>query len=1214
MPGFCRNEINCYYCVREKSKTMLRIVNLPLILLLMLFYACDGHPQDAGFDESPASYQVSETLSNQTIRAFAEDQYGHIWIATELGLNRFTGSEYYQYFAGESENTLNNNSITSFLLDSEERFWITTISGVCRYEGRDAFVRVPVHTTMVASQQLLQTASGEIVLQTSAGEYLSWNEPEDAFNLIPTSAWPELEKQFDALQTGVEGAVVPEDGTGLSFSPTLLYRDSHDNIWAGTSGHGFRMFSGQPSLFNQNARLCEAFEGISVISLVADSEDNLWALASGDRLFFARKDGTVRRIPLSVTNLNVIAFDEKSNSLWVGTDAGLLRCDGEGRIIERIATDGHVRAIRFDARGRLFAGQNNGTVLVHEEGSPDTLLTLQSNRIIYDMSFLRDGTLVVTQFREGISVLRPGAESIETLDYREDVGDAFHLLSVFEDDSGDLLFPTRDFELLRYDVKTGRFSYEKGFSSPRLAAVAPASDGNLWISSANGLNLWKQDEGKIIPFHADAGIGGDQFNGRAVCSLSDGTVVFGGTHGLTFCHTQLAVSETKYPLLFEQLLVNGEPAPKQAWTGELYDGPQVRLKYNQNTLTISFASLDYAHAETSWYSYSLEGFDKVTVSSGNDHTVRYSNLPPGRYRLHVWQDSAFNTDPVEAILPITIRRAPWNSIVALVLYGLLLCAAVAGAYYYSRRMLRMRMSVEQSEREKEHERYINRMNMNFFANMAHEFRTPLTMIAGPVAQLQESDGVDAVGKRTLGVVRLSVDRMMKLVNHLLDFNKLDGDTLELKNVADFDIAEQLRKSVELFRINAARFGVRMETDGLDSSCRITVDPDQFESIIENLLSNAFKYTDRKSGDGMVRVRLMPGEREVRIAVENNGEPIPEEALSKLFDRYYQIREHTENQRVPGTGIGLYYAKKLALKMGGDLKAENGAGVVRFVLCLPSETVVSEKVELPEPLSPVEEESGIEEEDRRRSVLIVDDDADLANYLSMILSPYYRTMCAYDADRALEIASSKDMPHLILSDIVMPGQDGISLCKSLKSNLVTCHIPVILVTAKVGVDNEVEGLDSGADAYVTKPFDPEYILALIKSILRNRDLLKGELTSSTDILQVDTSLLGAQDREFIKQLYELMESEIDNPDFDIQDVAERMHVSRSKLFYKVRNLTGMSPLPLFRTYRLNVAANLLKTGKYNVSEVADKVGFISLSYFSKAFKQQFGILPKDAVGK
>lgn len=1181
-------------------------------------FLCAACSEQAAFTEpadTDASFQISDRISNLNIRAFAEDLYGHIWIGTNRGLNRYTGLEFYQYFQGEDETTINNSAINSFLFDSEGRMWIATDSGVCRYNGDNSFTRIPVNTTMVATNRLVQLESGTILVHTSFGEWLKFEEDSDAFFLI-SSKDPVLEM----VPSPVPAPDISYLADRLPFTPTVSFKDSHNNMWIGSEGHGFRLISGQQKVFNRNSPLCESLKDVNVISLAADSQDNLWIAAMENRLFYAAKGEVALPVALpgDVTGLQVLAIDPFSGDLWIGAGTDLLRCKDARplHVLERVRQEAFVRSLTSDGNGRVFAGLSNGTVAVYDYHShAHHIVKLASSRSIYDLLAMRNGSVWITQFREGISILDPESDTVELLDYREDVGEVFHLLSIFEDRQGNILFPTRDYGLLRYDSKTGTFALKRGFSCSRLAAVGQTAGGDIWISSAHGLNLC--EDTKTVPFYEQSGIGGDQFNRRAVCTLADGTVVFGGTHGITTCHDTDIQDGVPFPLLFEQLQVNGAPAPEGAWEGDLYGGPQVRLKYNQNTLTISYASLDYPHAETSWYTYKLEGFDKMVYTAGNERVAHYSNLPPGKYRFHVWQDSAFNQDPVEAILPITILPAPWESWWACSLYGLALAGLVVLGLWFARREIRMKLAIEQSVREKEHEQYINRMNMNFFANMAHEFRTPLTMIAGPVSQLQESDGVSEENKRILSIVRLSVERMMKLASHLLDFNKLDADSLVLENKPGVDIADRLRKSVDLFQINARRFGLQLETEGLGCSCKITVDPDQFDSIVENLLSNAFKYTDRKSGEGWVAVRLIPGEEKIKVHVENNGNPISEEALEKLFDRYYQIREHTDNQRAPGTGIGLYYAKALAEKMGGSLTAANLEGKVCFTLTLPSGgTELSPAVirqDVPEDPEELSEEDTVAEAGKR-TILVVDDDADLANYLSMILSPNYRVICAYDADQALSIAGSKDMPDLVLSDIVMPGTDGISLCKSLKSNLVTCHIPVILVTAKVGVDNEVEGLESGADAYVAKPFDPSYILALTGSILRNRDLLRGELASTTDIVEVNASTLGMQDREFLNTLYLIMESEIANPDFDIQGVAERMHVSRSKLFYKVRNLTGMSPLQLFRTYRLNVAANLLKSGKYNVSEVADKVGFVSLSYFSKSFKQQFGILPKDAARK
>ena len=366
----------------------------------------------------------------------------------------------------------------------------------------------------------------------------------------------------------------------------------------------------------------------------------------------------------------------------------------------------------------------------------------------------------------------------------------------------------------------------------------------------------------------------------------------------------------------------------------------------------------------------------------------------------------------------------------------------------------------------------------------------------------------------------------------------------------------------------------------------------------------------------------------QVSVANTGEPIPADKLEKIFERYYQLDNNERGVYNWGTGIGLYYARSLAVLHHGYLKAaqlEGEKGTV-FTFILPTDDEVyaaeerasennsqPEAFPLPGAQAGTEGKPGGEDEEKPYTILAVDDDAEVAHYLQALLSAEYRVVCSYSAEDALKVMG-EEAPDLVISDVVMPGKDGYWLCRSVKEDLQLCHIPVILVTAKTAINDQVEGLNTGADAYVTKPFDPAYLQALVKSQLKNREMVRSLLTRATQTDKIEEDMLSPQDNVFMTELYQLMEKELSNPELDIQHMTEMLHISRTKFYYKVKGLTGENPSAFFRTYKLNRAAELIAGGKYNVSEIADMTGFSTHSYFSRAFKKQFGVVPSEYAAK
>ena len=815
---------------------------------------------------------------------------------------------------------------------------------------------------------------------------------------------------------------------------------------------------------------------------------------------------------------------------------------------------------------------------------------------------------------------------------------------LFRDSGGDLWVGTLANGLLRHDYQLNRTEPVHGAPCTDICAIQEDRQGNIWVSTLYGLGKYDRTISEFVNYFEADGIGGNQFSDRAVCLLSDGTLIFGGTHGLTVFNPIDVSQRRTVPLVFEDLKIHNqivEPGPDAPIARELCTKPDIVIRPGQNGFSISFAALDYSEHERSHYYYRMEGFDRYWIDAGNNHEAYYANLPAGKYKFKV-RITNNNRSIVETEDSLNVRiLPPWNrtwwAISLMLLIGLGILTLLAFLYRrirreratHARHIREEREAREQAQQQKDQEQQLNKIQMNYFSNVAHEFRTPLTMIAGPAAELASSETVKGRDRKLVGIIQRNATWMLSLVNQLLDFNRIGNSKLQLK-VAKTDIVAPLHNTVELFRFNADSKKIELASHGLEEPLVMWADVDKVQKITMNLLSNALKYTP-SGGKVSLSFDVLPREEVTQwfpleakdtdsqyacIAVTDTGSGIAEGETEKIFERFYRADGTGKAQ---GTGIGLFYARALTSLHHGYIKAWNrpeGGSVFRFILPVSAASYTEdERTERqPEivPLPATFEHTPSESASGQRLIAVVDDDIDVANYVKVLLQPAYRVNVYFDAASALA-GMAEETPDLVISDVVMPGKNGYELCEAVKGDLQLSHIPVILVTAKVAVESQVEGLGKGADAYVTKPFQPAYLLALVKSLLENREKVRRQLGEVTTTEAIEPEVLSPRDAAFMKQLYALMEKELDNTDLDITRITEMMHISRTKFYYKVKGLTGENPSVFFKRYKLNRAADLLKEGKHNMSEIAWMTGFNTLSHFSSSFKKQFGVPPSEYVG-
>ena len=1048
-----------------------------------------------------------------------------------------------------------------------------------------------------------------------------------------------------------------------------VFRDSRQNLWFGTTDQGYTTSYHYRDGFNSNKHLTSAFDHKTVVALCRDQADRLWIATLRDGLW-VREPGSeqVRQVDVSHlvpdTNIGYIrcarVFCDAEGELWLlfADKYRVVRCryeQGRLRLTDSFFFP-HPAAIAQDDRGRIWVGGNTTELARYDKATRSVTNFAYTEQadwpFVSDLMLAEPGRMLVAA--NGTSLVsintNTGLVTPVTLTEAEKEACLKHPILIpnvlFRDSGGDLWVGTIANGLLRHDYQQNRSEPVPGAPCADICAIQEDRQGNIWVSTMNGLGRYDRTVNEFVNYFGADGIGGNQFSDRAVCLLSDGTLIFGGTHGLTVFNPIDVSQRRSVPLVFEDLKVHNqlvEPGLGAPIARELSSRPDIIIRPDQNGFSISFAALDYSEHERSHYYYKMDGFDRYWIDAGNNHEAYYANLPAGSYKFRV-RITNNNRSIVETEDFLNVRvLAPWyktwwaKMLTSFVGAGIL---ALMGLLY--RRIRRERAAHashirqeqrerEKAQREKEEEQRLGKIQMNYFSNVAHEFRTPLTMIAGPAAELAGSETIKGRDRKLVGIIQRNATWMLSLVNQLLDFNRIGNSKLQLK-VAKTDIVAPLQNTVDLFRFNAASKKIDLAAHGLEEPLVMWADVDKVQKITMNLLSNALKYTP-SGGKVTLSFDVLPREEVTKwfpleakdtdsqyacVAVADSGKGIAEEELEKIFERFYRS---TGSDKTQGTGIGLFYARALTSLHHGYIKAWNrpeGGSVFRFILPVSAASYTEdERTERQPEIMPVpaalESSPAVSEpETGQRLVAVVDDDIDVANYVKVLLQPAYRVNVYFDATSALA-GMEEETPDLVISDVVMPGKSGYELCEEIKGDLQLSHIPVILVTAKVAVENQVEGLGKGADAYVTKPFQPAYLLALVKSQLENREKVRQKLGEVTTAEEIEPEALSPRDAAFMKQLYSLMEKELDNTDLDITRITEMMHISRTKFYYKVKGLTGENPSVFFKRYKLNRAADLLKEGKHNMSEIAWMTGFNTLSHFSTSFKKQFGVPPSEYVG-
>ena len=784
--------------------------------------------------------------------------------------------------------------------------------------------------------------------------------------------------------------------------------------------------------------------------------------------------------------------------------------------------------------------------------------------------------------------------------------------------------------LCQLDKLTGRirqFTMSQGLPNNVIYAIRPDRNGHLWLSTNRGLCRFDTRTHEVRNYTADDGLPSDEFNLFHDVTLPDGRLIFGGINGYTiFDPKRIREDPFKPVVALTALRINNQLVSAATTNSpiqrDINETQEIELTHEQNFLSIDFAALQFNQSRKNQYRYKLIGLDNDWIYSGNQATATYTNLPPKAYTFLV---NASNTSgiwsPYSHQLQITIDPPWWATWWAYSAYALLLLGALAAYIRVRLRRMHQKSQMELREQEAIQLKHLDVIKSRFFANITHEFRTPLTLIITPLEQLLSETAYSPFHKR-LTLVYRNANRLLRLINELLDLAKLEAGHLTV-TPTPANLCEFIQRTVLVFTEEAQRKHIQIQLINQLSQTTYWFDTDKVEKILTNLLSNAVKFTD-KNGSVTVSIQTEPigsvsaGPAPadlIRLSVHNTGPGIPAHNLSHVFDRFYQA-----DPSVSGSGIGLALAKELVDVMQGTISVESSATQgTTFTVVLPCQqarSVVTPDSVLPGPsfasvtnpaaakLSPTP--------DGVPWILLVEDDNDIAEYVVSILTAEWRVQRVGNGRAGVEAALAHG-PDLIISDVLMPELNGYELCRELKTNPVTNHIPIILLTAKVAIESRLEGLTAGADDYVAKPFQVDELRGRVRNRLDHQHRIRQHYR--TQFLREGNLPLTSQapEDDFMNKVYAVLEARLDDQTFGVEPLAGAIGMSRMHLNRKVKALTGLTPNELIRIIRLKRAAELLLTGA-SVSEVADRVGFDTPAYFSKVFKDQYHLTPSEYIEK
>jgi len=1121
----------------------------------------------------------------------------NVWFATRNGISTLnTGTQLFTNYKHDplDPKSLNDNAVWSFLKDKNNCIWVGTFAGGINfyYHGNSNFQNVgenvgkPLALNHILVTAVTEDRDSSFWVGTFGGGLNHINRKANTSKYYNIRA-----KNTNRPSNGVKS--LADDGKG--------------NLWVGTLD-GLSLFnkaSENLTYFDFKARDGRLSENL-ILCILPDGE-GAWIGTNGGGLRYTLKNGSspillIKKTPKSGSNYAYdLLVDKKTNHVVFNDLPSSVKKE------EMDISDNFVTALLKDGPDHLWIGTQNGL----------NYYDIKANKITRLYQKVRD-----TKYQLSNS----------------------NVSALFRDSKNRLWVGTEEGGLNYFDQQHERFysiDKKEGLQDNVIHSIVEDDKNNIWVSTDLGLYKigfkkfsppFKAQDLNIISYTANDGLISNQFSTQAGLRLKSEEILFGGINGLTIFYPDRIIKNVTPPgVVITELLVNNSKleigSKNSPLSSSITETQEIELPHNQSNLSIKYAALNFINPENNTYAYKLEGLslaDKWQII-GKQRVVNFANLPPGEYIFRV---KAANNDGVwsNEVRSLKISILPpfwltwWAYLIYIVVSSVIVYVIVS--FMRNRERLKRDLYLEHVHNEKLNELYS--MKLNFFTNISHEIRTPLTLILGPVEKLiSENENVNFL--KSLRLVKSNADRLMRLVTELLDFRKAEEGHMKIYCTKQDIIAFcfDIYKSFESLAIDK-----NITYDFLSPSvpALIYFDKNQLEKVIFNLLSNAFKFTDN---DGQISLSINYSANSAQwleVVVTDNGKGIPEDFQDKLFESFFQVDDR--GRQNIGSGIGLALAKNIVELHKGVIKVESHASLknqTSFTVSLQtgkshlsSAEIAQREVaferaaqSVMEPTMTEEEVTGTERTEKKKyKLMIVEDNVEVRGLLEDTLKAKYNIVTCPDGQVALDILE-KELPDLIVSDIMMPGVDGLQFCEMVKSSEATNHIPFILLTARASVSHQLEGLGTGADAYLSKPFSLQLLELNIRNLLRAQEILREKFSKRIVIGPGNIDVVTPEEK-FISKLMQIIERRMEDPSFDVLDLVSEIGMSRTVLYKKVQMLTSYSVADLIKEMRLKRAAELLKNTSFNITEITYMVGFNDRKHFSKEFKKQYDLTPSEYI--
>lgn len=1207
-------------------------------------------------------------LSNNYVSSIVEDELGNFWIGTYYGLNKlnlqksFTRFEKY-FYEKDNSNSLSDNLIWGITQSSIDKniFYIGTSNGITELlPAQNKFMRIEI-----SNPDNLQfgTGAGVVIDEDINGEKILWANSfaglirlnltkNQTLRYLPdkTNNNSIASYQLNKILKDKSGVLWLATNKGLSFfspknnkinnsflsqhfdfvssklntlSSTAILKTKSNTLFVGTDNGLFYSLSDATGGEIKKHSLISAQ---TIWSLAEDKQQNVWIGTYGDGLYkfnpltqsITKVDVLKNIVRSSSRNFIKSLAVDNNNNLWAGTwGVGLARLNLATNEIKHFnhvndnpnsISHDDVWVIFVDSKNRIWIGTNggglnlyselNGGTFYHPGSDEKNQITLNSNSIysICESSIIAntDETILWIGTNNGLNKI---------------VVDNINM-------NKSSLPKIKSIE---------QFSNKDGLADNSIKTIVEDDKGNLWLGTSLGITFFDISNSSFTNFNTADGVIGNDFNFSSGVMYDEELILLGSGAGLNYLNPKsINLSNYNPPLVISDFQIFNKsikPGENSVLSKNIFNTEKIVISHTQNVFSFLFSALDYNNPNSIAYAYMMEGFDNDWITSGARRYITYTNLNPGTYTFKV---KSTNSDGIwnDKITSIIVEITPpwWQTIWAIFLYFFVFVFGIWAIIKFQANRTKLQHELRMREFESYHLREVEQMKSRFFANISHEFRTPLMLIKGPLEELLRGRIKENLTDYYKMLLR-NTEKLQQLIDQLLELSQLESESIPLKKEA-YDIVVLLRTISNSFHPLADQKNIRFNFNSNIESAFALLDKDKFEKIINNLLSNAFKFTDV---GGTVNIELVEkiisDKNYALISISDSGVGISKENQSKIFNRFFQV-DDSSKRNYGGSGVGLALVKELTTLLGWDVSVNSNEGEgTEFILkiLLLSQDDIETSLSLKDnsdDKNALEDSNEIEkqdddyplENDSKPLLLFVEDQAEVRDYVIGLLKKEYNVLQAENGKTGLD-AAINSLPDLIISDVMMPVMDGFELCKKLKTDWKTSHIPVILLTAKATQQSKLEGLEFGADDYLTKPFDFEELSIRIKNLIAQRKLLKEKFGKDINA-NVELITTNAFDKEFLEKINKIIEAQLQDENFTSENLAQELFVSRSQLNRKLNAVTGKGPGEFIRIYKLKRAAQMILENKLSITQVALEVGFSSPAQFTRAFQKHFNCLPSE----